>query len=183
MVIGVSSESPVTIVSVPVRHDGAVAYAAGLEAVTGAEPTVPFSFKRVGGESSLKFDAQPMTQYFTQRALEIEQARVEDMQAALVEKQRLRRDVAQIKLAYAERNRKAELRDEAVRRDAKSKAEVMAAAWLLEQARLEAEAKAQAEAQAKAEADAKAVAYAKVKADAEAQKALDAAKAIQSPPP
>ncbi len=160
--------------------DGAIAYEAGLEAVTGAEPTVPFSFKRVGGESSLKFDAQPMTQYFTQRALEIEQARVEDMQAALVEKQRLRRDVAQIKLAYAERDRKAELRDEAVRRDAKSKAEVMAAAWLLEQVRLEAKAKAQAEAQAKAEADAKAAAGAR--ADAEAQKALDAAKAIQSPP-
>lgn len=163
--------------------DGAVAYAAGLEAVTGAEPTVPFSFKRAGGEGSLKFDAQPMTQFLTQRALEIEQARVEDMQAALVEKQRLRRDVAQIKLAYADRDRKAELRDEAVRRDAKSKAQVMAAAWLQEQARLEAEAKAQAEVQAKAEADAKAAADAKAKADAEAQRALEAAKALQSPSP
>lgn len=164
-----ASDSSLTI-------DGAIAYAAGLEAVTGAEPTVPFSFKRGGTESSLKFDAQPMTQFLTQRALEIEQARVEDMQAALVEKQRLRRDVAQIKLAYAERDRKAELRDEAVRRDAKTKAELMAAAWAQEQARLEAEAKAQAEAQAKAEADAKAAADAKAKADAEAQNAL------QSPP-
>mgnify|MGYP007115115921 CR=1 FL=1 len=39
-------------------------------------------------------DTTPLAQFLTQRQLEIEQARVEAMQAALLEKQRLRRESA-----------------------------------------------------------------------------------------
>lgn len=141
-----------------INIDGAITYAAGLDAVTGAEPIVPFNYAQTASGNSLKFDAQPMTRFLTQRALEIEQARVEDMQAALVEKQRLRRNVAEIKLAYATRDRKQDLREGAVRLEAKRRGQELATKWALEQVRLEAVAKKLADAQAllKAEAEAKA---------------------------
>ncbi|TIW76215.1 MAG: hypothetical protein E5V51_29280, partial [Mesorhizobium sp.] len=45
------------------------------------------------GAVKRQFDSQPLAQFLTQRALEKEQQRVEAMQAALLEKQRLRREV------------------------------------------------------------------------------------------
>jgi hypothetical protein len=44
--------------------------------------------------AEVAMDTTPLAQFLTQRLLEIEQARVEAMQAALLEKQRLRRESA-----------------------------------------------------------------------------------------
>ena len=54
------------------------------------------------------FDSEPLAQFLTQRALEIEQARVEAMQAALLEKQRLRREVRYYAALQDEHDRAAE---------------------------------------------------------------------------
>ena len=81
------------------------------------------------------FDSEPLAQFLTQRALEIEQARVEAMQAALLEKQRLRREVRYY----------AALQDERERAAAELKRQQ-------EEARLRAEAEARARAEAEARA-------------------------------
>lgn len=75
------------------RIDGKFAFDPGANAVAGVEPVVPFSVSYAAGAYVGEFDAQPVSQYFTQRALEIEQARVEAIQAELLEAQRLRREV------------------------------------------------------------------------------------------
>ena len=65
----------------------------GDDALVGSEPAVRFAFEGPLGAMSGKFDTEPLAQFLTQRALEREQARVEAMQSALLEKQRLRREV------------------------------------------------------------------------------------------
>jgi uncharacterized protein involved in outer membrane biogenesis len=118
---------------------GAVAYDAGKEAVAGADPTVPFVTSVSVDQSSMVTDEQPLLQYLTRRALEREQARVEALQSALVEKQRLRRDVRLIGLLYAERDRRSMLRETAVRAEAAHKGAVFALQWKAEKARLDGE--------------------------------------------
>jgi uncharacterized protein involved in outer membrane biogenesis len=132
---------------------GTIAYKPGDEALVGSEPDVDFA--GLGPLESMKFklDTAPLAQFLTQRALEREEARVEAMQAALLEKQRLRREAAY----YEDR--------EATRKRLEEEAREKAAA--------EAAAKAAAEAEASAEAEA-----ARQKAEEEAkQKAADEAKA------
>jgi AsmA-like C-terminal region/AsmA family len=75
------------------RIDGQFAFDPGANAIAGVEPVVPFSVAYATGAYQSTFDAQPVAQYFTQRALEIEQARAEAKQAELLEAQRLRREV------------------------------------------------------------------------------------------
>ncbi|MGL4489143.1 MAG: AsmA-like C-terminal region-containing protein, partial [Rhizobiaceae bacterium] len=138
--------------------NGSITYNAGTDGVIGAEPTVPFVASVTQDTTSFETDAQPLLQFLTQRALEREQARVEALQSALVEKQRLRRDVRLIGMLYAERDRRALLRETAVRTEAARLAATLSAQWEREKAKqeekrllLEAEAKAAAE---KAAADA-----------------------------
>jgi hypothetical protein len=68
-------------------------YDAGLDALVGSEPSLGMTVQGPFGETTASFDTAPLTQYLTQRALEREQARVEAMQAGLLERQRLRREV------------------------------------------------------------------------------------------
>ncbi len=151
---------------------GSIVYDAGKESVVGAEPIVPFVASVSQGNSSVVTDAQPMLQYLTQSALEREQARVEALQSALVEKQRLRRDVRLISMLYVERDRRALLRESAVREEAARRAAVLAAEWATEKARLEAE-KSKLEAErVRLEEEAKAKAAAE-KAASEAGNAVD----------
>lgn len=155
---------------------GEVAYAPGNEALAGSEPALRYSVEGPLGATRKHFDTEPLTQFLTQRALEIEQARVEAMQAALLERQRLRREVRYYAALQAERERLAE-----EQRRAAEEARHLA---LKERAKAEAEARAAAEAKARAEAEAKAKAdaEAKVKAEEEArQRAFEerAAEAIR----
>ncbi len=161
---------------------GQVAYDPGNEALVGSQPVLNFSADGPPGAARLVFDAQPMAQFMTQRALELEQARVEAMQAALIEKQRLRREVRYYAALQLERDRveaeRLRLEEEARQKaeeEARLQAEAEARAKAEEDARIKAEeaavTKAQEEARAKAEAEARARAEAEAKAKAEAEAA------------
>lgn len=75
-----------------VSVDGSISYDAGLEAVAGSEPSVRFSLNGAPQEVEPVLDTEPLAQFLSQRALELEQARVEHMQDVLLERQRLRRE-------------------------------------------------------------------------------------------
>ncbi|MER8373063.1 AsmA family protein [Mesorhizobium sp. M1406] len=185
----VNLENPAATLSADITADlntsmisakGTIAYRPGDDALVGSEPTVNFTAEGPFGAVKREFDSEPLAQFLTQRALEREQQRVEAMQAELLEKQRLRREVRYYAALQDERDKAAEelrKQEEAARlkaeADAKAKAEADA------QAKAEADAKAQAdaEAKAKADADAKAKADADAKAAVERQAADEAAKA------
>lgn len=122
---------------------GTIAYQPGDEALAGAEPALGIVIEGGLVDAVRRFDTAPLAQFLTQRALEKEQARVEAMQADLLEKQRLRREARYYTDLEEQRRRAAEearLRAEAEAR-AKAEAEARAAeeARLAEQARQEAE--------------------------------------------
>ncbi|OBQ95339.1 AsmA family protein [Mesorhizobium sp. AA23] len=176
----ISLDNPAATLSADVTADldastlaakGAITYRPGDEALVGSEPAVNFSLAGQIGATSLQFDSAPLAQFLTQRALEKEQQRVEAMQAALLEKQRLRREVRYYAALQTERDRAAEeLRRQEEEARQKAQAEARAKAEAEAQAKAEAEAQAKAEegARAKAEADAKAQAEAEARAKAEA---------------
>ncbi|RWN89540.1 MAG: AsmA family protein [Mesorhizobium sp.] len=177
----VSLENPAATLSADVTADlnaatvsakGAITYRPGDEALVGSEPVVNFTAEGPFGAVKRAFDSEPLAQFLTQRALEKEQQRVEAMQAALLEKQRLRREVRYYAALQDARDKAAEeLRKQ--QEAARLKAEA--------DAKAKAEADAQAKADAKAEADAKAAAEkqiadeaAKAQAEQDRQKAEEA---------
>ncbi len=64
----------------------------GDDAVAGAEPAMNFNLKGPWNNLSLDLDTAPLQGFLGQRALEREEIRVEAIQSALLEKQRLRRE-------------------------------------------------------------------------------------------
>ncbi len=171
----VSADIDADVTDASVMADGTISYAAGNDAVTGAETVVPFHLVHSAAVTSFETDAAPMGQYLTQRALEREQARVEAMQAALIEKQRLRRDVRALQLAYAARDARALKLEEALREAGRRQGEMARARWETEKARLEEEARAKAEADEKARVEAEAAAKALEEAEAKAKSEAEAA--------
>lgn len=149
---------------------GSVSYKPGDEALVGSEPAMNFSLEGPLGATERSFDSDPMAQFLTQRALEQEQRRVEAMQAVLLEKQRLRREVRYYNALSAAREERKRL--EALRVKAETDARVRAAADY--KAKLEAEAAAKA----KAEEDAR-LAAEQAKAEQEKREAEQAARAAQ----
>ncbi|TPJ15638.1 AsmA-like C-terminal region-containing protein [Mesorhizobium sp. B2-7-2] len=159
-----------------VTAKGTLTYRPGDEALVGSEPAVNFSLAGPLGAAP-QFDSGPLAQFLTQRALEKEQQRVEAMQAALLEKQRLRREVRYYASLQTERDKTAEelrRQEEEARQKAEAEAKARAEAEAQAQAEAEAKAKADEEARAKAEADAKAQAEADAKAKADAQAKAEA---------
>ncbi|WP_027168760.1 AsmA family protein [Mesorhizobium sp. WSM3224] len=154
-----------------VQAKGALTYRPGDEALVGSEPAVNFSLDGPLGAAAPQFDSGPLAQFLTQRALEKEQQRVEAMQAALLEKQRLRREVHYYASLQTERDKAAEAlrrQEEEARQKAEAEAKAKAEAEAQAQAEADAKAKADEEARAKAEADARAQAEAEAQAQAEA---------------
>ncbi|RUW39517.1 AsmA protein, partial [Mesorhizobium sp. M8A.F.Ca.ET.021.01.1.1] len=164
----ISLENPAATLSADITADlnastvsakGAVTYRPGDEALAGSEPAVNFTAEGPFGAVKRQFDSEPLAQFLTQRALEKEQQRVEAMQAALLEKQRLRREVRYYAALQDARDKAAEelrQQEEAARLKAEADAKAKAEADAQAQAEADAKAKADAEAKAKAEADAKA---------------------------
>jgi hypothetical protein len=160
-----------------VTAKGALTYHPGDEALVGSEPAVNFSLSGPPGATAPQFDSAPLAQFLTQRALEKEQQRVEAMQAALLEKQRLRREVRYYASLQTERDKAAEelrRQEEEARQKAEAEAKAKAEAEAQAQAEADAKAKADEEARAKAEVDAKAQAEADAKAKADAQAEAEA---------
>lgn len=111
--------------------NGTLAFLPGDEALVGSEPVVNFSRDGPLSETTLRWDAGPLAQFLTQRALEREQARVESMQAGILEQQRLRREVRLYTALQQERERVAaeKAREaEAARLRAEERAAIEAAA-------------------------------------------------------
>ncbi|GAA2816211.1 AsmA-like protein [Aminobacter aminovorans] len=165
-----------------VAASGSIAYAPGKEELVGSEPAMNFQIDGEPGATVKLLDSAPMAQFLTQRALEKEQARVEAMQAVLLEKQRLRRETRYFAALQAERERIAEearLAEEArVRAEEEAKAKAEA-----ERLKAEEEAKARAEAERlRAEEEKRAgEAAAKAQSEAEREKARqEAEKARQA---
>jgi len=156
---------------------GTVTYEAGQEALVGSEPALRFSLEGPIGATVRTFDSEPLAQFLTQRALEIEQARVEAMQSALLEKQRLRREVRYYAALQEEHERAAEEWRKA-QEEARLKAEAQAEAKRKaeEEARLKAQAEERAR-QAEAERARLAAEAEKARLEAEAEKARLAAEA------
>jgi uncharacterized protein involved in outer membrane biogenesis len=86
-----------------VRATGEVTYNPGKEALVGSAPAYRFNVEGRPSEIVGTIDTAPLAQFLTQRALEKEQARVEALQAALLERQRLRRETAYHAALQAER--------------------------------------------------------------------------------
>jgi hypothetical protein len=149
-----------------VSIDGTLTYDAGQEALVGSEPALRFSLQGPIRAPVRRFDSEPLAQFLTQRALETEQARVEGMQSALLEKQRLRREARYYAALQEEHDRATEAwrkEQEEARRKAEAEAEARRKAE--EEARLKAEAE-ERERQAEAE-------KARLKAEAEARRAAE----------
>jgi uncharacterized protein involved in outer membrane biogenesis len=104
----VTVEAQANLATATVSASGEIVYDPGLESVVGAEPAVRFEASGAPGEVTASLDTMQLGQYLTQRALEKEQARVEAMQAQLLERQRLRREVRYYAALQEERDRLAE---------------------------------------------------------------------------
>lgn len=175
-----------------VAVEGAIAYRPGDEALAGSEPSLRFHLQGRPSEAERVFDSEPLAQFLTQRALEREQARVEAMQAELLEKQRLRREVRYYAALQAGRERAAErarvaeeARLRALTEAAKAEEEARLKAEAEERARLEAEARARAEEEAHRAAEEAVNEAARRKAEQEAKRAADeqARREAATPPP
>lgn len=82
---------------------------AGEQAIAGMAPAVDLSFGPGAAQTlDVGIGFQPVTAYLTQRALEIEQARIERLQARLLERQRLRRELRYARYLRAEDNARRE---------------------------------------------------------------------------
>ncbi|NTS31742.1 AsmA family protein [Phyllobacterium sp. BT25] len=91
-----------------VASQGRFVFDPGKSIVAGADPVVEFSLYGPWAAPKVTLNQQPLEQFLTQRALEREQQRVDAMQAALVEKQRLRREAQLFQARADERQRLAE---------------------------------------------------------------------------
>jgi uncharacterized protein involved in outer membrane biogenesis len=183
----VTLENPGATVSAELRADlntgdlsanGTVTYTAGDEALAGSEPALRFIAEGPAGDATISFDSEPLAQFLTQRALEREQARVEAMQAVLLEKQRLRREVRYYAALEAERSRVAAEAMRKAEQEARQRAEDEARAKAEEEERQrlaaeEARRQAEEAARLKTEEEArlKAEEEARQKAEEEARKA------------
>ena len=110
-----------------IASQGRFAFDPGTAIVAGADPVVEFTLYGPWANPKLTLNRQPLEQFLTQRALEREQQRVETLQAALVEKQRLRREVQLYQARADERARLAEEARLKAEREAREAAERAAA--------------------------------------------------------
>jgi hypothetical protein len=172
-----------------------IALNAGADAMTGADPGLRLDFSGALATPGRTLDVTDITGFLSLRAFERERRRVERLQASVLEKQRLRREVALYKFdavqrelqrqqdavieqqRQAEENRLRVLAQQAaaqrqVDAEAKAKADAEAKAQAAAQAEADAKAQADADAKAKAEADAKAKADADARARAQSQQII-----------
>lgn len=113
---------------------GRLVFEPGKAVVVGADPMIEFTLDGPWAAPKLTLNRQLLEQFLTQRALEREQQRVETLQASLVEKQRLRREVQLFQARADERVKLARLKaEQAAREEAARKAAEEAARKALEQ--------------------------------------------------
>ncbi|WP_395516004.1 AsmA family protein [Pseudorhizobium flavum] len=152
----ISGEVRVDLLEQALRGEFSIAYEPGDEGLAGGEPMVRWLYSGDLENPSVDFDVAPLTNFLSLRAFERERRRVEMLQASVLEKQRLRREVALYRFLEAER--------QAARERAEAE----------ERARREEEERQRAEAAARAERE---------RAEAEAREAEAAARRAEEAPP
>ncbi|QSZ57291.1 AsmA-like C-terminal region-containing protein [Rhizobium sp. ZX09] len=114
-----TADATVDLAAFTVNGDFDLLFNPGTETVAGAEPSLRLNYNGPLAAPALTTDVSALTNYLSLRAFEKERRRVEAMQASVLEKQRLRREVALYRFQAAERQAEKE-RAEA---EAKAKAE------------------------------------------------------------
>ncbi len=99
------SDLQLNLSTLGISGNGTLTFRSGEGEETGIAPQVAFTLGGSYDRPTVDFDRQPLVQFLTQRALEREQERVEAMQASLMEKQRLRRQLGLFEADAAERER------------------------------------------------------------------------------
>jgi uncharacterized protein involved in outer membrane biogenesis len=117
-----------------------VLYDAGLETQSGATPEISLDYQGQLTAPSRTTNANAMTNFLSIRAYEQERRRVELLQASILEKQHLRREIALVKDQQLRREEQARLKAE---EEARIKAELEAQAKADEEARIAAEVEAE----------------------------------------
>ncbi len=161
---------------------------AGDEALAGAEPSATLLFEGIPGAMKRSFDTTALEGFLALRSFEREQRRVEILQANVLEKQRLRREVvvSNARIAFRERQRQEELaRLEALQKQIEAERKAAEEAQERRKAEVEAARKAAEEVQARKEAEEqqarKAAEEEKARKAVEEEKARKAAQTLQQP--
>lgn len=140
-----SGEVRIDLLEQSLRGGLAVTYDAGDEGLAGGDATVRWAYSGDLADPQVAFDVAPLTNFLSLRAFEQERRRVETLQASVLEKQRLRREVSLYRFAAEKRERaeaeeRARAEEEARRAEAEAERErVEAAARAAEEARRRAE--------------------------------------------
>ncbi|MFN7103855.1 MAG: AsmA family protein [Pseudorhizobium sp.] len=132
--LGLSGEARIDLVDETLRGELVARYGAGDEGLAGGDAAVQFGYSGDIANPQVTTSVAPLANFLSLRAYERERRRVEALQASVLEKQRLRREVALYRFLEEERQaaRERAEAEERARREA-------------EEARRQAEAAAQAE--------------------------------------
>ena len=98
-----SGDARVDLIGLRLQSDWRLAFEPGVEAIAGGDPSVVFGLGGLLVDPAVSIDAGQLTNYLSMRAFERERRMVELLQAGVVEKQRLRREVALLNERAAQR--------------------------------------------------------------------------------
>ncbi|MCY0146241.1 AsmA family protein [Hoeflea sp. G2-23] len=176
-----AGDARVDLLGLKLESDWRLSFEPGVEAIAGGDPSVVFALAGLLVDPALSIDATQMTNYLSMRAFERERRKVELLQAGVVEKQRLRREVALLKERAAQRKARAEAEQAAQRaiEEINRQAQAEAAQLAEEQARQAAEAEAAAKAAEKVRAEQQAIADEQARREAAEQAARLAEENVQ----
>ena len=124
-----SGDARVDLIGLRLQADWRLSFEPGVEAVAGGDPSVVFILGGLLVDPAVSIDAGQLTNYLSMRAFERERRKVELLQAGVVEKQRLRREIALLNERAAQRKAAEEARiaaEEAARLAAEEEARLAA---------------------------------------------------------
>lgn len=150
-----SGDARVDLIGLRLQSDWRLAFEPGVEAIAGGDPSVVFGLGGLLVDPAVSIDAGQLTNYLSMRAFERERRKVELLQAGVVEKQRLRREIALLNERAAQREAARLAAEEAARlaaEEAARQAEEEAARLAAEEAARLAEEEARRAAEEKAAA-------------------------------
>lgn len=125
-----SGDMQLNLSTLGLSGEGSFAFDQPDDAQPSTTPSLRYTIGGTYDDPTVQFDRQPLVQFLTQRALEREQERVEAMQASIMEKQRLRRQLDLLTSDAKERER-VQIEEEA-RKKAEAEAREQAARNALE---------------------------------------------------
>ncbi|MDF1608459.1 AsmA-like C-terminal region-containing protein [Hoeflea sp. YIM 152468] len=108
-----SGDARVDLVGLRLEANWQMSFEPGVEAIAGGDPSVVFSLGGLLVDPGVSIDAGQLTNYLSMRAFERERRKVELLQAGVIEKQRLRREIALLKERAEQREAAARARAEA----------------------------------------------------------------------